>query len=284
MTAERRAINTLELAGIEHMRLGDLMQAEKDLSEAFTRRSAAFPEEPNHQSLLSSINNMAVLHLKQHRLECLPLFESSSSTALLHLLLPEQLLAFVAASPDLQTAAPALFNATLEQAVLPRCGAARTVGHTASLAEALALLASSERNVCALPVVDASGALVDVLSRRDVRHLASESHTDNLSTSVEQSLRSLPPSSAPRLHTCTPADAVGSAVSRLAHPEVGQLVCVDGAGAVHGIISSSDLIACFLDAHGGGGGGGRGAGLGGAGGGAAAAGGGAGPTAVPSVQ
>ena len=224
------------------------------------------------------------LLLKQHRLECLPLFESSSSTALLHLLLPEQLLAFVAASPDLQTAAPALFNATLEQAVLPRCGAARTVGHTASLAEALALLASSERNVCALPVVDASGALVDVLSRRDVRHLASESHTDNLSTSVEQSLRSLPPSSAPRLHTCTPADAVGSAVSRLAHPEVGQLVCVDGAGAVHGIISSSDLIACFLDAHGGGGGGGGGAGLGGAGGGAAAAGGGAGPTAVPSVQ
>ena len=182
--------------------------------------------------------------LTQHRLECLPLGDAAASTSLLHLLLPEQLLAFIVASPELQLAAPQLFAASLEQTVLPLCSPRATIAHGASLSEALALL--SERQLKALPVVDAQGALVDVLSARDVRHLASHSHTDDLTTPLEETLRALPPVQA-RLHTCSPTDTVGSAVQRLANADVGQLVCVDAAGAVCGVVAGSDLLTCFLD-------------------------------------
>ena len=113
-----------------------------------------------------------------------------------------------------------------------------------SLSEALQLL--SERQLRALPVVDSSGALVDVISARDVRHLASHSQTDDLTTRVEDSLRSLPPHP-DRLHTCTPADTLGSAIQRLANADVGQLVCVDSNGAVCGVIASADILTCFLE-------------------------------------
>ena len=42
-------------------------------------------------------------------------------------------------------------------------------------------------------MLDDSGALVDVLSCRDVRHLASMSKTGDLTASVEESLRTLAP-------------------------------------------------------------------------------------------
>ena len=136
--------------------------------------------------------------LKQHGLECLPLGDTAASTSLLHLLLPEQLLAFIVASPDLQLSAPQLFSASLEQAVLPHCAPPCTIAQGTSLSEALVLL--SERQLRALPVVDTSNVLRDVLSSRDVRHLASHSHMDNLSTPIEESLRALPPMPVPLQH------------------------------------------------------------------------------------
>ena len=108
--------------------------------------------------------------LKQHRLECLPLGDSAASSSLLHLLLPEQLLAYVASSEEFRQGSPQLFAASLAQAVLPQCAAPRTVAHTATLADALLVLA--EERLAALPVLDAGGGLGDVLSTADVRHLA----------------------------------------------------------------------------------------------------------------
>ena len=143
-----------------------------------------------------------------------------------------------------QVAAPQLFGATLERCVLQHCAPPRTIVQGTSLSEALQLL--SERQLRALPVVDSSGALVDVISARDVRHLASHSQTDDLTTRVEDSLRSLPPHP-DRLHTCTPADTLGSAIQRLANADVGQLVCVDSNGAVCGVIASADILTCFLE-------------------------------------
>lgn len=185
------------------------------------------------------------LVLKQHGLECLPLGESASSaTSLLHMLLPEQLLAFIVASPDLKRAAPEIFSASLHVAMLPRCVAPTTVRLSASLSEALTLL--SEQRVPALAVLDNAGALVDVLTNSDVRHLASSSHTDDLTTHVDEALRSLPRPTVPRLHTCRPSDTLGSAVQRLALTEAAQLVCVTAAGAVCAVITSLDVLTCFL--------------------------------------
>mmetsp|Transcript_3253 Transcript_3253/g.8909 ORF Transcript_3253/g.8909 Transcript_3253/m.8909 type:complete len:331 (+) Transcript_3253:67-1059(+) len=184
--------------------------------------------------------------LRQHRLECLPLGDTAVSTSLLHLLLPEQLLAFIVASPELQQAAPQLFAASVHEVVLPKCAPLRTAVRSVSLSNALELL--SDRSACAaLPIVDESGALVDVLSSRDVRHLASQSHTDDLTTPIEDSLRSLPLSPV-RLHTCSPTDSVGVAVQRLANADVGQLVCVDSNGAVCGVITSMDMLGCLVEA------------------------------------
>ena len=181
--------------------------------------------------------------LRQHRLECLPLGETSSSTSLLHLLLPEQLLAFIVATPEVQRAAPQLFSATLEETILPHCATPPSVVPETSLSVALGML--SERQFQAVPVVDASGALLDVLTNRDVRHLATHSHTDNLTTLIKDSLRSLP-QSPPRVHMCSPSDSLGSAIQRLANAEVGQLVCMQGS-AIRAIITSSDLLACLLE-------------------------------------
>ena len=184
------------------------------------------------------------LMLKQHGLECLPLGDSASSTSLLHLLLPEQLLAYVVASPDLQMSAPQLFATALEHAVLPHCVPPRSIVLGTSLADALQLL--SERQLRALPVVNANGTLVDVLSARDVRHLATHSHTDDLTIRVEDAIALLPPHPL-RLHTCTPGDSLGSAIQRLANTDVGQLVCIDPNGGVCGVVASSDLLGCFLE-------------------------------------
>ena len=182
--------------------------------------------------------------LRQHKLECLPLGDTAMSTSLLHLLLPEQLLAFIVASPELQRAAPQLFASSLQETVLPFCPAPRTAAWGVSLSNALSML--SEHELQALPIVDQSGALVDILSNRDVRHLASHSHVDDLTTPIEDSLRSLPSRPA-RLHTCSLTDSLSSAIQRLANSDVGQLVCIDGAGTIHGVVTGSDLIGCLLE-------------------------------------
>lgn len=67
--ANLHSVNALELSGIEHMRIGDLTEAERDMTDAMTRRGERFPNEPNHAGLSASINNLAVLHLKQRRFE-----------------------------------------------------------------------------------------------------------------------------------------------------------------------------------------------------------------------
>ena len=67
-----------------------------------------------------------------------------------HLRPPEQVLAFVTASPDFRNGAPHLFGASLAQAVLPHCAALRTISRGASLADALMLL--SEGRYESLPI------------------------------------------------------------------------------------------------------------------------------------
>ena len=56
---DRRAINTLELSGIENMRRNDHVAAEKDLTAALERRGQAHPGQADHQFMSSAINNLA---------------------------------------------------------------------------------------------------------------------------------------------------------------------------------------------------------------------------------
>ena len=187
------------------------------------------------------------LMLKQHGLECLPLGDTSSSTALLHVLLPEQILAFIASSAAFReegTMNPSqLFAAPLSQTALPHCPPPTTVPQGTSLSDSLVLL--SERRLHALPIVTQDGRLHDILSCRDVRHLATTSQTDDLTTRVEECLNSLPSTPA-RVHTCSPSDTLASAIERLANIEVAQLVCIDERGGVLAVLSSAEILTCLL--------------------------------------
>ena len=51
------------------MRIGELGEAERDFLAALQQREVQHPDEPDHPSFASSINNLAALHLKQHRLQ-----------------------------------------------------------------------------------------------------------------------------------------------------------------------------------------------------------------------
>ena len=60
LSADRYAINRLELAGLEHMRMGELGEAERNLLEALERRGRAVPDEPDHPSLSVAVNNLGI--------------------------------------------------------------------------------------------------------------------------------------------------------------------------------------------------------------------------------
>jgi len=69
VTPAMYAVNKIETEGIEHLRLGELGEAERNLMQALKQREAQHPDDPDHSSLSTALNNLAVLHLKQHRLE-----------------------------------------------------------------------------------------------------------------------------------------------------------------------------------------------------------------------
>lgn len=180
--------------------------------------------------------------LMKHGLECLPIGDSACSSSLLHLLMPEQILAFLATLPEFRVSCGALLDQPIGQALLSLCRPLQTVHRSSPLIDALALL-SSER-LAALPVMDDAGGLHDVLSCRDVRQLATHSTAD-LSMRLDEALCSLPPNPI-RLHSCPATDTVASAVIRLANPEVPQLICLNASGGVCGVLTASAVLAALL--------------------------------------
>jgi len=184
------------------------------------------------------------LMLKQHRLECLPLGDTACSSSLLHLLLPEQVLAFIASSAEFREGTCPIFAASLGEMVLPNCPALRTVArNNATLADALSLL-SAER-LAAVPVVEANGTLCDVISGRDVRQLASMTLTNDLGVRLEDSLRALPPTPL-RVHSAALQESLATAISRLANADVAQLILIDETGSVRGVATASTVLASVL--------------------------------------
>jgi 5'-AMP-activated protein kinase regulatory gamma subunit len=184
------------------------------------------------------------LQLNQHRLECLPIGEANSASSLLHLLHPEQVLAFLASLPKFRTVCPTLLGLPLDAVVLPHCRPLHTLAVTASLADALALL--SGECLWALPLVDANGALVDVISCRDARQLAVHgSLADMGAARLDECLLALPPTP-PRLQSCAAADTVEHIITRLASSQVAQVVVLDEGGAVAAVVTASDVLCSLV--------------------------------------
>jgi len=109
--------------------------------------------------LMASVDDSmahGALMLKQHGLECLPIGDSACSSSLLHLLLPEQILAYLATLSEFRTTYAGLLDQTVGQMLLPLCRPLQTVHRGASLIEALAMLSAD--CLQALPVMDDGAA------------------------------------------------------------------------------------------------------------------------------
>ena len=153
---------------------------------------------------------------------------------LLHLLLPEQLLGYVLASPDLQMSAPQLFATALEHAVLPHCVLPRSIVLGTSLADARCSRAPAARS---------AGSQREWHARGCSRGTCAIPHTRTRMTSpfVEDAML-----------CCRRTAAAAHTELRLRDPaprehRCGQLVCIDPNGGVCGVVASSDLLGCFLE-------------------------------------
>jgi len=100
--------------------------------------------------------------LASHGLECLPVGDGACSSSLLHLLLPEQIVLFLATLPEFSAGYAGLLEQPVGQALLPLCRPLKTVHRNTSLIDALALL-SAER-IDALPIVDDGAPPLPLLS------------------------------------------------------------------------------------------------------------------------
>ncbi len=115
--------------------------------------------------------------------------------------------------------------------------AVATIGPAGSVTELVASLA--ERNVGALVVVDEAGALVGIISERDVAR-ALHSHgvaalqltvTDLMTTSVQ---------------TCAPGDEVRTLARTMTEGRFRHMPVLDG-GALAGIVSMGDIVKNRID-------------------------------------
>jgi len=110
--------------------------------------------------LMASVDDSmahGALMLKQHGLECLPIGDSTCSSSLLHLLLPEQILVYLCTLPDFRVSYSAFLDRTVGQALLPLCRPLKKVHRGASLIDALALLSADRLH--AIPVMDDGASL-----------------------------------------------------------------------------------------------------------------------------
>jgi acetoin utilization protein AcuB len=115
-----------------------------------------------------------------------------------------------------------------------------------TLADALRL--TRERRIRHLPVVDDGGALVGIVSDRDVRTALPSPLTQTDEERVEF-LERTPVSAVMRTEVATvgPRDAVEDAAKLMRRQRIGALPVVDAHGAVLGILSESDVLDAFVE-------------------------------------
>jgi CBS domain-containing protein len=97
----------------------------------------------------------------------------------------------------------------------------------------------SVNNIGALPVRDAEGRLVGILSERDVVRRLAEQGARALSLTVGDVMSR-------DLATCKPADSVKSVMETMSRRHIRHVPVVDGTGLV-GIISQRDVMRSILD-------------------------------------
>lgn len=118
----------------------------------------------------------------------------------------------------------------------PTAGVA-TIGPDASLSEAASLL--SERRIGAVVVLDDMGALVGILSERDLVREMARRGAASLSVAVSQVMTR-------RLVTCAPGDTAESVLSRMSEGRFRHMPVLVG-GAMVGLISIGDVVKARLD-------------------------------------
>jgi CBS domain-containing protein len=91
-----------------------------------------------------------------------------------------------------------------------------------------------DRDCGAVPVVDADGRLIGVLTDRDICMAAYTQGRPLTSMSVASVLSG-------RVHSCTPSDSIDDAVAQMRSNRIRRLVVLDGSRHVVGMVSLADL-------------------------------------------
>eukprot|EP01086_Lenisia_limosa_P012561 TRINITY_DN40985_c0_g1_i1.p1 TRINITY_DN40985_c0_g1~~TRINITY_DN40985_c0_g1_i1.p1 ORF type:complete len:304 (+),score=27.06 TRINITY_DN40985_c0_g1_i1:128-913(+) len=108
-----------------------------------------------------------------------------------------------------------------------------------------ALTIISERGVSALPVVDDSGAVVNVYSKRDVMDLARHKAYHNLQMPISEALK-LSSKRLEQVVTCQADESLEKVLLRLARYRVHRCIAVDDDNRPVGIVSTADILSTFL--------------------------------------
>ncbi|KNC46566.1 5'-AMP-activated protein kinase gamma-1 subunit [Thecamonas trahens ATCC 50062] len=97
-----------------------------------------------------------------------------------------------------------------------------------------------ERRISAIPIIDATGVVIDVYSKSDVYDLARAQAYDNLDISVHEALQYR--LRTPSVHTCSKHDSLASVIDTIRATHAHRLICVDSTSRIVGIVSITDLL------------------------------------------
>eukprot|EP00742_Colponemidia_sp_Colp-10_P003718 GILJ01003957.1.p1 GENE.GILJ01003957.1~~GILJ01003957.1.p1 ORF type:complete len:336 (-),score=34.50 GILJ01003957.1:113-1120(-) len=104
-----------------------------------------------------------------------------------------------------------------------------------------------EHRISAIPIVDASGVLLDVYCRSDILYLVHDQRYDDLEIPVSEALAARGvPKKGYRVLTCKQTDTLKTVIERLSVAYENRLICVDDDLYVQGIVSLTDLFDYFL--------------------------------------
>lgn len=118
-----------------------------------------------------------------------------------------------------------------------RRGTLLTTNPNATLKDAAAVLTNAK--IGALPVTDSSGALVGIISERDIVRICASAQENPLKSLVADAMTT-------KLETAAPDDSIEKALARMTDRRIRHLPVLEN-GALIGIISIGDLVKCQID-------------------------------------
>eukprot|EP00731_Ephydatia_muelleri_P030371 Em0021g894a len=177
--------------------------------------------------------------LVEHKIHRLPVIDSKTGNAI-YILTHKRLLRFLYSEVmSTEPNQPSFVHSTLEELGIGTYANIATASPDTPIIVALNMF--HEKRVSALPIVDASGKVVDIYAKYDVINLAVERTYGNLDVTLKEALQHRA-QGFEGVHTCMPSESFYTILRRIVATKVHRLVVVDEQHRVKGVISLSDIL------------------------------------------